>query len=112
MVKHVILWKLKDEVTGDAKEKVLHEMKENLEALVGKVPGLLRLEIVTKPLASSSRAATLPLRTTLPLVGSIMPVMAFSSVDFPAPLVPIIPSISPASIEKVISLSAQNSLTL
>jgi len=54
MVKHLILWKLKDEITGDAKEKVLREMKENLEALVGKVPGLLRLEIVTKPMASSN----------------------------------------------------------
>ncbi len=54
MVKHVILWKLKDEIAGDAKEKVLCEMKENLEALVGKVPGLLRLEIVTKPMASSN----------------------------------------------------------
>ena len=54
MVKHVILWKLKEEVAGDAKEKVLNEMKENLEALVGKVPGLLSLEIVTKPLASSN----------------------------------------------------------
>lgn len=54
MVKHVILWKLKDEVIGEAKEKVLREMKENLEALVGKVPGLLRLEIVTAPLASSN----------------------------------------------------------
>ncbi len=54
MVKHVILWKLKDEVTGDAKEKVLREMKENLEALVGKVPGLVSLEIVTEPLASSN----------------------------------------------------------
>ena len=29
-------------------------MKENLEALVGKVPGLLRLEIVTNPLTSSN----------------------------------------------------------
>lgn len=54
MVKHVILWKLKDDVTGDAKETVLREMKENLEALVGKVPGLLNLTIVTKPLASSN----------------------------------------------------------
>jgi hypothetical protein len=54
MVKHVILWKLKEEITGDSKEKVLGEMKENLEALVGKVPGLLRLEIVTKPMASSN----------------------------------------------------------
>lgn len=54
MVKHVILWKLKESVAGDEKEKVLCEMKENLEALVGKVPGLTRLEIVIKPLASSN----------------------------------------------------------
>lgn len=54
MVKHVILWKLKENVAGAEKEKVLHEMKENLEALVGTVPGLVRLEIVTKPLASSN----------------------------------------------------------
>lgn len=54
MVKHVILWKLKENVAGAEKEKVLREMKENLEALVGKVPGLVRLEIVTKPLTSSN----------------------------------------------------------
>lgn len=54
MVKHVILWKLKEDVTGEVKEKVLREMKENLEALVGKVPGLSDLTIVTKPLASSN----------------------------------------------------------
>lgn len=54
MVKHVILWKLKEDVTGVAKEKVLREMKENLEALVGNVPGLLNLTIVTEPLASSN----------------------------------------------------------
>lgn len=54
MVKHVILWKLKEEVAGAEKEKVLCDMKQNLEALVGKVPGLLRLEIVTEPLASSN----------------------------------------------------------
>ena len=54
MVKHVILWKLKESVTGEEKEKVLCDMKVNLEALVGKVPGLMRLEIVTAPLASSN----------------------------------------------------------
>ena len=54
MVKHVILWRLKDEVTGDAKKTVLRVMKENLEALVGKVPGLLNLTIVTEPMASSN----------------------------------------------------------
>ena len=50
----MILWKLKDEVTGNAKKTVLREMKENLEALVGKVPGLLNLTIVTEPMASSN----------------------------------------------------------
>lgn len=54
MVKHVILWKLKESITGEEKEKVLSDMKVNLEALVGKVPGLTRLEIVTAPLASSN----------------------------------------------------------
>ncbi len=54
MVKHVIIWKLKESVQGADKEKVLSEMKEYLEALVGKVPGLMRLEIITKPLASSN----------------------------------------------------------
>lgn len=54
MVKHVILWKLKEEITGEAKEKVLREMKDNLEALVGRVPGLLQLQIVTAPLTSSN----------------------------------------------------------
>lgn len=54
MVKHVILWKLKEDLAGDAKAKVLCDMKEQLEALVGKVPGLVRLEIVTKPLGSSN----------------------------------------------------------
>ncbi len=52
MVKHIILWKLKDTVAD--KERVLREMKENLEALTGKVPGLLRLTVVTCPLASSN----------------------------------------------------------
>lgn len=54
MVKHVILWKLKEEITGEAKTTVLQEMKEHLEALVGKVPGLLCLEIITNPLDSSN----------------------------------------------------------
>lgn len=54
MVKHVILWKLKESVAGAEKEKVLREMKENLEALVGKVPGLVSLTIVTEVLTSSN----------------------------------------------------------
>ena len=46
-----------------------------------------------------------------PLVGTMMPEMAFSRVLFPAPLVPTMPSICPFYREKVMFLSAQNSCT-
>ena len=52
MVKHVILWKLKEDVEDSAKVK--REAKENLEALVGKVPGLLELKLVTEGLETSN----------------------------------------------------------
>ena len=40
MVKHVILWQLKDELSAEEKRVIKAEMKESLEGLVGKVPGL------------------------------------------------------------------------
>lgn len=54
MVKHIILWKLKEELSAEQKVQVLAGMKENLESLVGKVPGLLRMNIVIAPLASAN----------------------------------------------------------
>jgi hypothetical protein len=54
MVKHVILWQLKEELNQQEREKITADMKEQLEALVGQVPGLKRLEIIGKPLASSN----------------------------------------------------------
>ncbi len=51
MVKHVILWTLKEEFnTG----KIKSEMKEPLEGLVGVVPGLITMNIAINPLASSN----------------------------------------------------------
>ncbi len=51
MVKHIILWKLKDEHnTPEVKQGI----KQNLEALVGVVPGLLELQIQTESLPSSN----------------------------------------------------------
>lgn len=41
MVKHVILWKLKDEYSGAQKEKIKQEIKEGLEGLAGQIPGLI-----------------------------------------------------------------------
>ena len=54
MVKHVILWQLKDELTTEEKATIKKEMKENLEALVGKIPGLVEMKIQTECLASSN----------------------------------------------------------
>ncbi len=51
MVKHIILWNLKEEFNND---KIKTEMKEALEGLVGVVPGLLKMEIEIAPLASSN----------------------------------------------------------
>ena len=40
MVKHIIMWQLKDELTKEEKIEVKKGIKEALEALVGQVPGL------------------------------------------------------------------------
>ena len=52
MVKHMIVWKFKEEVT-DRRERAL-AIKEALEGLVGKIEGLLEMQIHTEPLDSSS----------------------------------------------------------
>lgn len=54
MVRHVILWKLKEELSGEDKSKVMKEIKENLEGLVGRVPGLNSVSVIITPLASSN----------------------------------------------------------
>lgn len=54
MVKHVILWKLKETLTNEEKEKVLADIKEHLEGLVGVVPGLRQMNIIIDKLESSS----------------------------------------------------------
>jgi hypothetical protein len=54
MVHHVILWKLKEELQGEEKQKVARGIKENLEALVGKVPGLVSVTVQIQPLSSSN----------------------------------------------------------
>ena len=54
MVRHVILWKLKESLSEEEKRKVSADMKTNLEDLVGKVPGLISLEVGIMPLESSN----------------------------------------------------------
>ena len=51
MVKHIILWTLKDEFNTD---EIKQDMKKSLEALVGVVPGLLELSVQIEKLPTSN----------------------------------------------------------
>ena len=54
MIKHVILWKLKESLSAEEKAVAKANAKRELEALVGNVPGLLSLTLITEGLASSN----------------------------------------------------------
>lgn len=54
MVKHVILWSLKDEYSEEEKSRIKAGIKEGLEGLKGKIPGLLDIRVNIHPLASSN----------------------------------------------------------
>lgn len=56
MVRHVILWKLNDELTAEEKTVVKKGIKEGLEGLVGKVPGLLEVMVHVDGRLDSSNA--------------------------------------------------------
>ena len=51
MVKHIILWKLKEEYNTD---EVKQGIKSGLEGLYGKIDGLLEIKVQTKGLESSN----------------------------------------------------------
>ena len=52
MVKHMIIWKFKDELEN--KEAAALKIKESLEGLVGKIDGLISMNIIITSLSSSS----------------------------------------------------------
>ena len=54
MVKHVILWKLKDGMGDEERNAVKTGIKKGLEGLKGVVPGLLEIQVITEGLASSN----------------------------------------------------------
>ncbi|MCI6165259.1 MAG: Dabb family protein [Lachnospira sp.] len=54
MIKHVILWKLKDELQGEEKEQVKAGIKQGLEGLEGQIPGLIDIKVRTEYLPSSN----------------------------------------------------------
>ena len=61
MVKHIILWTLNPELSEAEKQAVKAGIKEGLEGLVGKVPGLLDVKVhIDGRLASSNADVTSP----------------------------------------------------
>ncbi len=54
MVKHVILWKLKDEYQGEEKEKIMQGIKTGLESLTGQIPGMTAIHVQVTKLESSN----------------------------------------------------------
>ena len=54
MVKHIILWNLKDELGVSEKEAVKKGIKEGLEGLKEKIPGLIDIKVNIDPLESSN----------------------------------------------------------
>ena len=59
MVRHVIVWTLKDEYSDSEKEQIKAGIKEGLEGLQGKIPGLVEIKVNNDKLASSSGDAML-----------------------------------------------------
>lgn len=56
MVKHIILWTLKAELSDVEKENVKKGIKEGLEGLKGKIPGLVDIKVNTTGRLDSSTA--------------------------------------------------------
>ena len=51
MVKHIILWKLKEEYNNNT---VKQGIKDGLQSLKGKIPGLIEIKVRTEKLPSST----------------------------------------------------------
>ena len=54
MVRHVILWQLKDELSPTEEKDAKAAIKQGLEALVGVVPGLKEVQVYTEGMPSSN----------------------------------------------------------
>ena len=56
MVKHIILWRLKEDLTAEEKERVKQDIKAGLEGLAGRIPGLIDITVNVDDRLESSNA--------------------------------------------------------
>ena len=54
MVKHIIIWNLKDELSDAEKQERKQLIKQGLESLIGKIDGLVEIKVITELLGSST----------------------------------------------------------
>lgn len=54
MVHHIVMWNFKDEIPVEKRDEIKETMQKELSGLVGQVPGLLTVDFVKTPLASST----------------------------------------------------------
>ena len=56
MIKHIILWKLRSEMSASEKQEAAKAIKEGLESLQGQVPGLVDIHVQIDGRLESSNA--------------------------------------------------------
>lgn len=56
MVKHIILWKLRSELSAEEKQAKAQAIKQGLEGLLGQVPGLMSIHVQIDGRLDSSNA--------------------------------------------------------
>ncbi len=54
MVKHIILWNLKDDYSKEEKAEIMKNIKSGLEALIDKIPGIVEIKVQTESLETST----------------------------------------------------------
>ena len=54
MVKHVIIWNFKEELTAEERKTAAAKIKEGIEGLLGKIDGLTDIKVYTNSLESST----------------------------------------------------------
>lgn len=48
MIRHIVLWKLRKELGAEEKDRIKAGIKEGLEGLSGKIPGLREIDVQMK----------------------------------------------------------------
>ena len=56
MVKHIILWRLREDLTAEEKESVKQGIKAGLEGLAGRIPGMVDITVNVDGRLDSSNA--------------------------------------------------------